>query len=308
MRLPTDLRGQPIVESAKRVKTGEQWADMGKRWLKPGCQVLAAMASCRLLVACAGAAPWHPRFHRLRAWCSSLLLLCLFATANPCAASGFWAEGELHLVLGTNQPITSRFRVEVDGCKWSIRITEDPYYPFLEESVLACDGTDLFQMDVFKLELKGPPGAGSNAPNRPPAIPQVNRMATVRTGNVPDFDYHHNSSLWLVFGSGCYLKTAPPNDLPCVVLHPRHKLDCKVKAAWRLEETGPGAVFCVAASVLDEGQVEMLGGETVPRPKPFDAGFTNQAYRVIEFRRIGNLRIPGSFQIDLRTKAECADV
>lgn len=223
-----------------------------------------------------------------------LALYWAFLGGIPSAAgagAGYWAEGELSFHVGASaRSFQSFFRVETSGCKWSIQIREDPYFPFLEESLLASDGTNLFQLDRFSEAA-----AVGQRTNR---YPRVNWNGTVRTGQLPDFDYHHNSSLWLVFASGCYLRASPPNALPGVLLRPRRAGESWLKADYILEQDTAGNWTCVAANIFDEGRVEMLDGTTVSRPAPFQAGFTNQTYRVTEFRQLEGIRIPGRFRIE----------
>lgn len=230
----------------------------------------------------------------------SLLLLAVAGVAGSSKAAGFESAGELRFFNGTNAPVKSKFRVQVNSCSWSIQVSEDPYYPFLEESTIACDGTNLFQVDVFKSKpdpfptnKTDPASSGGGSPGGQ----QVNWIATVKTGNVPDYDSHHNSALWLAFAAGCQLNQTAANQLPCEILHPRNKPGCSVKAAWELHGTDPAVLL--AATIFDEGKVEMLDGKFINRPKPFESGFTNLVYSVSAFTNIGTAKVPLQFRLEL---------
>ncbi len=229
-----------------------------------------------------------------------LLFLFLVTVMNRCKADGFETVGELHFFIGTNEPVKSKFKVQVNSCNWLIQVSDDPYYPFLEESMIASDGTNLFQVDVFKdkpdpyatnkIELASSGGKTLRAP-------QVNWIANVKIGNVPDYNHHHNSLLWLAFASGCYLSHTATNQLPCVVVRPRNKSECSVKATWTLHGKDPAVLL--AATVFDEGKVGMLNGEVFDRPKPFDGGFTNLVYSVSAFTNIGAAKVPLQFRLEM---------
>lgn len=222
----------------------------------------------------------------------ALALAVFLDPGNHCSATGFEAKGQLLFQIGTNQPLRSKICVQVDSCSWAIRVSDDPYFPFLEESVISSDGTNLFQIDVFKPKLSATNHGGVK--NQP--VQTVNWIANVRTGNVPDYDYHHNSHLWFAFGSQCYLRQTTTDRLPCILMRPRNSADCTVKATWTPH---PKADGILAAAVFDEGKIEMLNGEVMDRPPPFDRGFTNLVYHVQAFTNIGASFVPLRFSFEM---------
>lgn len=220
----------------------------------------------------------------------AVLIFCPFTAA---IANGFEADGELHFTIGTNKPIDSKFKVQISGCAWAISVSDDPYYPFLEDSVIASDGTNLFQIDVFK-DTPDPYATNQNGLPSPQSAPQVNRNGYARTGSVPDYNHHHNSQLWLAFASACYLRNAATNRLPCTVLRPQDEADCSVKATWTFHGNEKDTVLS-SATFFDEGKIELLSGEVIDRPKPFEKGFTNLTYRVSAFTNIEGSVVPLQF-------------
>lgn len=241
-----------------------------------------------------GAAGARPLSHL---WLAILIVVIFLSISGY--ASTFEVGGKLTFGSETFQTnIVTDFVVQVDGDKWQIRVSNDPYYPFLEEFTIASDSVDLYQVDLYKPKTKF---VDSNSTNRNSSVvakrvPTVNSIAKVSPGYVPDYDYHHSPHLWLVFASGYFLQNqAPANKLPCVILRPKDQTNCWLKANWEFSDPKSGILRHVVT--FDEGKVGLFGGGKVDRPKPFDAGFTNLICSVTAYTNLGSLNIPIKFEI-----------
>lgn len=142
-----------------------------------------------------------------------LLYLILLAGSIlwQCKAEEFEVEGKLVFTVGTNinTPVFSRYKVQKKNDFWTIEVKNDPYYPFIEKSIIGSDNTNLYQLDIYKSD--------SVAANK-----TVNCNGFVKIATVPDYDYHHFTKLWLVYASSSYLnQQIGKSRLPCSIIRPK---------------------------------------------------------------------------------------
>jgi hypothetical protein len=114
---------------------------------------------------------------------------------------------------------------------------------------------------------------------------------------------HPFAPLWLVFASGEYLKTCSNNLVEPVIMLGLFELDhyyerpFKVAARWSLQTSPP--FLPVEALYLDDGEVK-TDPQFPPykRKPPFDTGFTNVTYKVLEFTNCAGVEVPRVAEVD----------
>jgi hypothetical protein len=216
----------------------------------------------------------------------AFVLLAVLLTESLLNARGFEVEGHLTYTIfrngQTEKSIVKDFKAQVSNCKSLYRSSDRERQYYIE---VACDGETLYHVGSFPLTTNGV---------------TTNRVsASIEKRKLPRDDSSNINYLWLAYGSGCYFDAAT-NDL----IHPlwvldnptRENLDSKVRAIWERtqSERVPRQV-----TYLGDGYWHTLtmNGEPLDAlmPSPFDKGFTNATYIVLNFTNFYDTFIPTEF-------------
>lgn len=249
--------------------------------------------------------PFHFHFHFQEVCRTSLsiarrllgMLIALALLANPASVRPgppFEAEGtiEFHNYLrasGVSDP-PLRFLMIVSNDCWFARLS--PVQPTaFDYQEAAYDGTNLYHL----VRLHLPPGQSSK------------NVATARIFNnqqvVYDLLGHPIGPLWLMLASSSTLRGSKDNRVPPVVtlglfeIELYHQRPFLQRAYWQIQDDYPN--LPLSAVYLDDGETK-TSPQFAPakRNPPFDKGFTNVTYRVLEQSDISGFRVPSLAQLD----------
>lgn len=214
------------------------------------------------------------------------VILLVWVIESHLDAREFEVDGHLTYTLfrnGESEKTTVKdFKAQISNCTSLYRSydTERRYY--IE---VACDGETLYEVGSFPSTKNGV------TTNR------VSGLIEKRT--LPRDDSSNINYLWLAYGSGCYFDAAT-NDIvdPLWVLDnpTREGRGSKVRAIWerKQSERVPRQV-----AYLGDGFWHTLTMKGEPldaaMPSPFDKGFTNAIYRVLNFTNFYNTFVPTEF-------------
>jgi len=222
------------------------------------------------------------------------------------SARGFEAAGELRLAyIHAHRPdATAKFTIRVQDCQWLIQITDDSNASWFDYRSVGYDGTGIYELDAYNSAATEQQLQEHPLPSTPATPPRGADFAAgihhptgyIHSGDVPGYYPFYANQLWFGLASGCYLKALSTDRVDCVVLRPQFPPGCTVKAGWDEDPQDP--YFIRRAVLYNEGTIEFLDGRTMAAPPPYDHGYSNYVYTVLEDAHIGGTKLPIRFQME----------
>lgn len=227
-------------------------------------------------------------------------LLSLSPLSALCAADAYEVSGHINFRhYEDDAPKRYAFTVTVDGCRWRIRDTNQVVEVFDFQEV-CWDGMQLYHMVSQRTQIER-----ANR-TRNPNVPELTNvgMGLISENQIlHDLASHEIGPLWLAFASGCYLSARVSGDLlePVVCFglgvggnHSFRRHPFKQTAYWRLSKLPPflpeEVVFIDDGLLRHPGKAVTIG----KRDHPYDKGFTNVIYSVLETTNCGGLVLPAN--------------
>lgn len=252
------------------------------------------------------------------------LLAAISVVVQPvCGAQGFSFEavGEVRCTTfnenGTNTYFSS-FQAAISDCQTLIRskllLDDDPEYgaDYHEYSCQGSNSTlltryrdDLTFTNVTTVNL----GVTETINFKKPQRAWNQGTAIVRPDPLPPYGFEALTVVWLAYGSRCHYGHSGQGSVSPVVFvgDEFRESGLKVKSEWVVESKTPNLLKYMA-EFSDGNSYRMQGSrvEVKPLPKPFDAGFTNSVFRVIEWTNVAGYTLPRRFEV-LKLDPDLAD-
>ncbi|MGA4644632.1 hypothetical protein ACPDIX_09175 [Limisphaera sp. 4302-co] len=249
---------------------------------------------------------------RLQRQIPFVVAVVVWLGGNWCAAvgAGYEVEGEtryfpLVQVDRGAAPIAYRFRLQVDGDRWLLemerasRLAEPGGF---SRCIVAGDGTAIYVTRVTEpQDMVAGPGEQTNSAAFRAAQEQLRRgllpqWAEVFPGPVPPWLPWDANLLWLVYVGGHHLRMAEPPALRMRFFtvnpyEPNEPVD--VRCGYHPKETN----LLLWLARVNPGHASRGPGK--PRfvfAPPFDKGFTNMLYELLETREVKGSIVPTKFR------------
>jgi len=224
-----------------------------------------------------------------------LRFVIFLASLSMCTAKAqeFEATGELVFYLNHfnewDRYETNQFHITVSGCNWLLRLTPIMPKPYCDYRELSYDGTYVYSVASFEKIIE------AQRTNRSANV----ATATITEGPVPhDESVHEAGVLWIMFASSCYLssvtnqRTEPAITFGVPSWQYSFANRYTVKTVFKLQEKTPAVpeslIYFDEGFMRDPARSEVV----TKREAPYDAGFTNAVYRVLQSTNCGDLRLP----------------
>jgi len=198
-----------------------------------------------------------------------------------------------------------RFIMRVDSPRWVCEVellSELPVPAGFSRCVVGCDGTDIYVTRLSKPEDLSPsPGQDTNSVEWLASLERARRglspqWGEVFPGRVPSWMFWHIHLLWLAFCGGEYFVDGQPAPIGIkfFVLNPYDPTE-PVDLRWSSHAEDRSVLQWLARIHPGRGS-RGPGKAPFIYPPPFDKGFTNTFYEVIEAGRVGGIVVPRKFQ------------
>jgi len=199
-------------------------------------------------------------------------------------------------------PKTYLFSMVVDGCRWRILATNDNTAAF-DFQEICWDERQLYQLVSLQTQVKQASKVSSESPASNVGLGFVSADEILH-----DITVHEIGPLWLAFGSACYLsKTVSGGGMEPVVCyglgavgnHNFWKNPFKQTAYWRASASPPflpEEILFLDDGILRHPSKPVVLGRRLP---PFDRGFTNVIYRVLQRTNIGTYELPSKSSLSI---------
>ena len=217
--------------------------------------------------------------------------------------SGFVKFEQFDEVGRTNSEPDCHFEISVKDSKWFLRMEMEKdatfYYPY-DYQEISWDGHYLYYVSPFEKQLKARQERGE------PVGPNVATAWIYATPILHTTHAHQSGIVWLAYASASYLQKIPSDQIEPVVavglptgIYPEHwKLE--QKAAWNLLPREPRVPKDI--TYFDDGLVrspfERSGKPLGRRDPPYDKGFTNVLYKVLELLDIDHMLLPKQAELE----------
>lgn len=237
-----------------------------------------------------------------------ILYLVLLTTDFTHSAQGVEAQGtfstEVYWAEGNTSRADREFSVNIGDGTWEITTKAASQTNGIKYNQSTFDGTNIFSFTAFDTNYNN--GKTSRQSKN-------DSLGFVRTESFPPYDSSLIQPIWLAFCSGRYLKQFSNSLAPSFlgVGYPNTQLPfCQI----RLETLNERFQIPKAIQVFNKGKV-VLGkvapvkqsrtnfteiGETLAdAPAPYNQGFLNAEYKVIEQTNFNGVVLPLRFEIDI---------
>lgn len=233
----------------------------------------------------------------------------------------FEAVGEVRSTTfdenGTNTYF-SRFQAAISGCQTLIRskllLDDDPDYraDYHEYSCQGSNSTlliryrdDLTFTNATRMNL----GVTETINFKKPQRAWNQGTAMVRPDPLPPYGFEALTVVWLAYGSRCHYGQSGQGSVSPVVFvgDEFREAGLEVKSEWVVESKTPNLLKYMT-EFSDGNSYRKQGSrvEVKPLPQPFDAGFTNAVFRVIEWTNVAGYTLPRRFEV-LKLDPDLAD-
>ena len=209
-----------------------------------------------------------------------------FEIKGTASMTGFTPEGKVDGVQVLN------FSLQVSNSLYKVRLTGFPEN-FIDYRESAYDGQYLYLIDSLAGSIAAAKTAGKQLAGKNTATGWIYKDQHV----VRDVIGSQMGPIWLMFASGEYFKSLTNNLVePAVVLGlyiPSLSVTRQIRprALWHLQEDPPN--FPVEVSYFDDGTIYLPPPrKPIKRLPPYENGFTNAIFKVINFTNVGGLQIP----------------
>ena len=187
-----------------------------------------------------------------------------------------------------------RFIARSQGCKWSISAVEEPKKLIDEVLAVGNDQGVFITLDLTTSFQEAHDSGKTRAVNNAQAIAMTNLVPSCTLAA-------YLGPIWLTYLSGCYLKNADPAKMPATVslnvaggsslplfdLYPQ-------KSFWQVDEiTGlPKEFFSMDEDGFQKGLVNNQLINLGRYSAPFDKGFTNITFHVVNYEKFSGCSLP----------------
>jgi hypothetical protein len=199
--------------------------------------------------------------------------------------------------------------VVVSGKEWWIRTEHSNENPAKRYYEAYCDGKNIFSFTKFAVK-------------EDTANPPINDSSlVVDTGNFPPYISGGINPVWVAFCSGYHLMEAKNGRIAAFWDWPRptfFKTNYPIRATWefldgdalipsRISYWNEGRILravippAAAQNLSTNAMAKGISAKTdfAAAPEPFDQGFTNAVYEVLESGKVGTTTIPLHFKLTL---------
>jgi hypothetical protein len=222
-----------------------------------------------------------------------------FEVSGNVTTSAFEPDGK------TNTFIV-RYRASINTCKAAIRATL-PTNPRVQYYEYTTDGqTSSFMVrysdtnlvsEVFRSR-----GGKLEKINLPVPVSPANQASLILRSNVvPEYGFDFITTLWLAFVSKCFYASQQTGGTVAPIFsmgEGYRESGGRVRAQWSFDDIEPG--FLKYMCDFSDGREYRRTGSKLTftsMPKPFDKGFTNSVFNVLQWTNVSSLRIPFIFEL-----------
>lgn len=172
-----------------------------------------------------------------------------------------------------------------DG-EWLFDFRTNANFPQFTSSQIGCDGTNMYVLNYIRRDYFDPNSKIKDL---------VLGNGYAKFDAFPAFDHYRTAQLWLAF---CYrfYKTNWQQKLPCSLIHPQVGGCNYIQARISLMQ---GDTNCVAfAETYAEGTTTLTSGKKVNLPAPYQNGYKNGRFVVLEYTNYNGINLPTLFKFD----------